>query len=465
MVPYIDLVSDTICAQITASGYAGVSVIRISGKNSLHVGRSFCPFLPLNPESHRAYFGDVLDPETKTVVDQCLVTCFKEGYSFTGDSVLEISCHGNPIICQKIIGYCLKENCRLAERGEFSFRAFYNGKIDLVQAESIHQLVMSQTQLAANTMINQLDGKLSDIYCEIEYDVVDILGQLEASIDFVEQDIEPETYGGLESVYKKIFDRVGELLNSYEVGKNLSRGWKVLLLGETNVGKSSLFNCFFAEDKAIVSEFHGTTRDLVHDRTFLGHQWVRFVDSAGLRKDAGEIEKLGMQKTIREVGESDIILWVFDGTREIPDESPPELEGKRIFLVVNKTDLLNATEKNRVKQNLKKFESTLSIYGVHLVSAKDNLGIKELVEHLQQAIENQNRGDYKSVVTQSRHHDHLQKVERHLKNSFELLLASESPDLVSQEGQLALMEIHKLLGKTYDDQILDKIFSSFCIGK
>ena len=465
MVQYIDLVEDTICAQITAPGYAGVSVIRISGQQALKAAKSFCPFLPLSPESQRCYFGEIVDLQSSDTIDQCLVTCFAQGQSFTGDEVVEISCHGNPMICQTIISFCLEQGCRSAEPGEFSFRAFYNGKIDLVQAESINQLVMSQTQLASQATIDQLQGGLSDVYNEIEFDLLEQLSHLEASIDFVEQDIEPGSTKELLGLYDSLNKRVSDLVESYDVGKNLMAEREILLLGETNVGKSSLFNCFLNKDKAIVTDIAGTTRDLLEDRSYLGNFSVRFIDSAGLRSNPEKIEQMGITKTLGQLKNSEIVLWVLDATAKIEASFLPNLEGKKVFVVFNKVDLIDEQNWPGLRKELDSQTKNFSIAGVHFVSAKNKMGLAELTGALRQSLEKSNHGDYPSIVTQARHYNHLVNIKTFLLQALELAQKDDSPDLISHETQMALTELHKIMGKTYDDEILDRIFSSFCIGK
>lgn len=463
MIQYVDLLSDTICSLITAPGYAGVSVIRVSGDKAVEYTKNLAPNLPENLETHRSYLSKLVNKQGE-LVDESLVTFFKKDKSFTGDETVEVACHGNPLLVNQITDLYLSQGARSAERGEFSFRAFYNGKLDLVQAESIHNVVTNSTRLASGTSLKHLTGELSNQFKEIEEDIVLGLSHLEATIDFVEQDIDPQDYQAVTNRLNLVLDKTQNLIETYDVGKNLNGGHKVLLLGATNVGKSSLFNRLFNEERAIVTDVAGTTRDLVRGQTFLGNAQIEFIDSAGIRNSDDTIEKIGIQKSIDQKSQADLVLFVIENLEDVDRNLLKTLSVQRTLFVINKVDLPNSAE--RVIEIKKAIHSSVGEGAlVYEISAIENRGIGDLKSAVESGLAPDQVSDEKVVITQARHFNHLTKIKNHLEESLNLLNLEESPDLISQELSLGLMEINQLLGKEYNDEILDKIFSDFCIGK
>ncbi|MEM7646190.1 MAG: tRNA uridine-5-carboxymethylaminomethyl(34) synthesis GTPase MnmE, partial [Pseudomonadota bacterium] len=397
------------------------------------------------------------------VIDQVLVTFFEKGRSFTGDETIEISSHGNPLILNRIIDCFLSEGCRLAERGEFSFRSFYNGKMDLVQAESVHDVVTAKNTESASHSLKGLGGGLSRRFLRIEEEIIAAMSFLEASIDFVEQDIEFADYAEIRAPLERAMLEVQSLVQSYDVGKNLNRGFKILLLGETNVGKSSLFNCLFSEEKAIVTDLPGTTRDLISSQAFVGHHLVEYSDSAGLRETDDEIEKIGVGRSLSASKEADLILYVVDGKKSDWKSLPETIDPRKSLLVVNKTDLFE----NNISKNdfLSRCPDSIQSEDMVLISALKNEGVDELVQKISQKLDSLTEAHSDDVLTQPRHFDHLKKVESFLEQALSLMVDGESPDLISQDLGMGLQEVHQIIGKEYDDEVLDRIFSQFCIGK
>ena len=287
--------------------------------------------------------------------------------------------------------------------------------------------------------------------------MVRTIGHLEASIDFVEQDILPSEYKHLQSNVENMQKSVKDLIQSYDVGRNLSQGTKVLLIGPANVGKSSLFNALVKQNKAIVTEIPGTTRDLVTDQVFIGNLSFEFTDSAGLRQSQDVVEKMGIKKTHEQINSSDILLVVLDATKNNEVHFLKDLPKEKCFFIFNKMDLLSGDEFSIVNDwNKNRFFK---------VSATKGMGIEELVEGLQNYVAEKNHSDDPDIVTQPRHFNLLNRIMSSLSECKKLFEKNESPDLISQELHQALKETHSLLGKTYDDEVLDMIFSEFCIGK
>lgn len=462
MVQYLDLTSDTICSPITAPGYSGISVIRVSGQKALEFTKKLFSPLPKKIKSHCSYLG-FIENEKQERVDQVLLTFFTQGKSFTGDETVEISCHGNPLIVNQIVDLYLHQGCRVAQKGEFSFRAFYNGKIDLVQAEAIGDLVTAKNNISSEASLKHLSGDISQVFTKLEADLVLAISHLEATIDFVEQDIDPDDYKAVSWQLEAVKERLKQLISSYDVGKNLRQGFKVLLFGESNVGKSSLFNAIFKQEKAIVTDMAGTTRDLISGQTFLGNNEVEFIDSAGVRSTDDKIENVGIQKTLEASQTADVILYVLDCSQDQDLEKLLDFEIDKTIFVLNKVDLLQSQpDIKNLSEKIKKQNPNLLFY---MVSAKSGSGLEDLKSGIEKFLVSQKSFDGSEVITQARHFNHLRSIENSVEKAIELLNIKESPDLISQELSFALMEINGLLGKEYNDEILDKIFSDFCIGK
>lgn len=466
MVQYVNLLADTICSPITAPGYSGVAVIRVSGDEALKWTKAFIKNLPETIESHRCYLGNFSDADN-VPVDQVLATYFAKNQSFTGDESVEISCHGNPLIVNQITNAYLKKGCRTAERGEFSFRAFYNGKIDLVQAEAIQQLVLTKNHIGSHVSLEHLKGKLSERFKTLEDDLILALSHLEASIDFVEQDIDTADYGAIETIAARLKENIDGLIKTYDVGKTIAESYRVLLVGPTNVGKSSLFNKIFGENKAIVTDIAGTTRDLISGQLFLGNNNIELMDSAGLRESADPIEKIGMGKTLEKMGSTDLLLYIIDSSQELDFAALEKLPLKKTLFVFNKMDLMKSAESETLLWGkLQGHFNDIRRDQILFVSALEDKGVEFLAQTIENRLvhSNQKVGE-QAVVTQARHYNHLVKLKEHLATAHDLLDIQESPDLISQELTMGLSEVHRLLGKEYDDQILDKIFAEFCLGK
>ena len=465
MIKYRDLLSDTICSPITPPGYSGVAVIRVSGEQAFAVTKKLIENKSLEFDTHKSYLTSVLDKSDKKI-DQVLLTTFKHGQSFTGDETVEVSCHGNPLLVNAITKRYLEEGCRSAEKGEFSFRAYYNGKIDLVQAESIQQLVTAKIKKGSETFVDQLQGQLSKEFKEIQEQLVLAMAHLEATIDFVEQDLDVEDFTAVEKIVNNINIHAQTLLKSYDVGKSLATDFKILLLGQTNAGKSSLFNKFVKAERAIVTEIEGTTRDIVTEQQFVGNSSVKFLDSAGLRQTSDEVESIGIQKSLESAESADLILFVIDSSNPESVETLASLPQEKVHIVFNKIDLLSSVEPDQmIKQILNPLHGNWQRSQMSFVSSLTEVGISDLIESIENKISEPGHDDESSIITQARHFNHLTELSNYLLAALKLLKEGGSPDLISQELILGLSEVHQLLGKEYDDEVLDKIFSEFCIGK
>jgi tRNA modification GTPase len=462
---YVDLVDDTICALITTPGLSGISVIRVSGPRALELVKKNCSFLPAQPESHRVYFGRFKSNKNE-VIDECLVTYFAEGKSFTSDQTLEISVHGGITCADRTLAELLAGGCRAAERGEFSFRAFYSGKIDLVQAEAIHSLIKSRSDHSRAQAIQQLTGRVSQKLTNIEDRLIQALAQIEASIDFSTEDIEPYSLTRIQELLVSLKLDVDELVRGYQRGRIINEGLQIILAGAPNAGKSSLYNALLGQDKAIVSATPGTTRDLLESPLRDFGMPLLLVDTAGLRETQEDIERIGIQKTQERLGTADLIFYLLDVTQFKYWDLSPLRSLKSVIPVVTKIDQVSLDPQLR-QQMLGQIENMMTSQPpeqVFFISSKTNHGIQEVRSYLEKKSLVDIHHD-ESLITQHRHFDHLSKCQIHLQKAIDMLNESASYDLLALELQSALRELFCVLGKEFDEQVLDQVFKQFCIGK
>ena len=468
----------TIFALSTAPGVGGIAVIRVSGPESLRSTRKLCPFLPARPKGHQVYYGWLKDDKNQEI-DEVLVTYFEKEKSFTGEETLEISCHGGIQVTQSILQLLGKTGIRIAEPGEFSFRSFMNGKIDLVQAEAILSLIESQSKQGLTNSIRQLRGDLSHTYLNLESEVTWLLAHLEANIDFASEDIVIASDETLIKKSKVLKGQVEKLLDSYKTTKLLNDGLRVGIVGEPNVGKSSLLNCLLKDERAIVTDEAGTTRDLIEAKKNYNGIQVEFIDSAGLRKSENKVEKIGIQKTlsIKEQVDLSIVLVDINNLKAISDNETLldfilNLDPEKILIVGNKTDLceeklssgdfrsrfvsLNPILLNKVDKIPAEQFFTLSVLKNKKVDELENFLIN---------ICSKLSSEMSAVSIQARHKVNLEVIGRNLDKTIELLCNQESPEFISFELQSALHKLNEILGKEFHDEVLDKVFNEFCLGK
>ncbi len=460
---YIDLVDDTICALITTPGLSGISVVRVSGKNALSISRKICPFLKSDVESHRVYLGRFKTAQGE-IIDEGLVTYFAEGQSFTADETLEFSLHGGKACAEKLLQELLSLGCRAAERGEFSFRAFYNGKIDLVQAEAIHSLIKSRNDMARSQAVGQLTGVLSQQMDKIEQGLIHVLAQLEASIDFSTEDIEPYSLDKMKQSISEIHLQVEQMSSGFKKGRILTEGLKVVIAGAPNAGKSSLYNALLGQEKAIVSAVPGTTRDTLESTYSETGMPLSLIDTAGLRDSDEEVEKIGIERALQRLEEADFILFVLDAANEDSWDFQPVLHKlEKTVFILSKLDQNPGTEEIYTRKIAKVLNSQ-PLHRIFLTSSKTLVGI----QGVKGFIDTKSLVDIhhdEALITQHRQHSHLQKCSNFLQRSLDLFDKQASYDLLAIEIQSALAEIFAMLGKEFDEQVMDHVFKQFCIGK
>ncbi|MCM2281604.1 MAG: tRNA uridine-5-carboxymethylaminomethyl(34) synthesis GTPase MnmE [Bdellovibrionaceae bacterium] len=465
----------TICALSTPPGVGGIAVLRVSGPDAFQFTRKVCRFLPVQPESHRIYFGTARCLDDGDSVDEVLVSCFAEGRSFTGEETAEISCHGNPVLVATLLKLLVEAGCRPARPGEFTFRSFMNGRMDLVQAEGVLSLIESQSRPAARLALRQLKGRLSEELSRVEDGLIWILAQLEASIDFSTEGIEVIPSQTLLARAREVQEACERLLESYSQGRLLAEGVQVALVGRPNVGKSSLLNAIVQEDRAIVTAVPGTTRDLVEGRFAVNGVPVTIIDTAGLRETTDEVERIGISRTRQALDKSDLVFHVIEVGRPLQEDEREDLrdfrsnadlsERARHVFLVNKVDspdqqeqvAMRLAELNDIgisKQNSKVFE----------VSARTRNGLSELENFLKGYVRS-DASESSSVLTQARHFEGVQKIHSCLMRALALITSDTSAEFIAFELQDAIRAIHELLGKELNEQVIDRIFKEFCLGK
>lgn len=460
---------DTICAVSTAPGTGGIAVIRVSGPQAIAISnRVFTPVsagkdLP----SRKAYtltFGSIRNGNE--AVDDVLVSLFRAPHSFTGEDTVEITCHGSLYIQQQILQLLIGEGCRAALPGEFTQRAFLNGKMDLSQAEAVADLIASTSAGTHRLAFSQMRGGFSNELMRLRSQLLDFTSLIELELDFSEEDVEFADRSNLKQLATGIERLIRRLTESFRVGNAIKNGIPVAIVGETNAGKSTLLNQLLHEEKAIVSDIHGTTRDVIEDTVTLSGILFRFIDTAGIRETADAIESLGIERTFRKLEQASIVLWVIDlGTPVSQIEAlaarlMPKAEGKKVILAFNKTDKLTPAELAE-KQSLLPHINADRLY----LSAKSAADIERLQQLLLQAANLPEVGQNDIIVTNIRHYEALTQAHAAILRVIDGLARNLSGDFLSQDIRECMHYLGEITGQISNDEILGNIFGKFCVGK
>ena len=459
---------ETIAAISTDIGNGGLGIIRMSGKETFKIlSKIFknSKNKDLEIEKIKGYtmqYGFIIDSSTGEKIDEVLVSFFKNPKSYTKEDMCEINSHGVMVVEKKILEQCLKNGAILAEPGEFTKRAFLNGRIDLSQAESIMDLINSKTEKEAKASINQLEGDLSNKINEIRHDLLDVMADIEASIDYPEYDIEEVTNKKAIEILENINNKLENLKDSFRSGKILKEGIKTAIIGRPNAGKSSLLNRILKEERAIVSEIEGTTRDTIEEFITIKGIPLKIIDTAGIRKTSDTIEEIGVKKALNIANEAELILAILDNTKELNEE---DLEILELIKNKNAIILLNKIDQNDF--NLDKKEELLSTNKkIIKISAKEGRGIEELYKTIEEMfqIKGLETGE-EIIITNIRHKN---QIELAIKNIEEAKIAVESNlpiDIISISIKQVLEELSKITGENVSEDIINEIFSKFCLGK
>ena len=451
---------DTIVALATPAGRSAIGIVRMSGPDSLSITRSLVCDEEFQPEPGKPQLKKIRDSKTRVVIDQALVTHFPAPHSFTGEEVIEISCHGSPVILRLVIDSVLRLDARLAGPGEFTLRALTNGKMTLSQAEAIRDLINAQTDAAARQAVRQLNGELSGRLQPLKDKLVALIVPLESAVEFVEDDLPQAEGQEIGEGIEKLVSEVRDLASTFSRGHLLRDGVKVTLIGQPNGGKSSLFNRLLGTDRAIVTEIAGTTRDTVSEHVNLKGLPVTLTDTAGMRESADLIESIGVERTQRAMAEADLLVVVVDGAADLNCEEPIFLKRtneSRPVIALNKCDLPNFRYKVSGM-----FSGSRSVVRL---SAKTGVGIDDLVDAILTAFAVVDANEVGLLITDARHYDLLRRTEVELGSALRLLREGASEELVLVGLYGALRFLGEITGETTAEDVLTEIFSTFCIGK
>lgn len=451
---------DNICAISTPQGSGAISVIRVSGEEAISITEKIFSKKISDKDSHTAHFGLIKDGDV--IIDEVVVTIFKDGKSFTGEDVTEIACHASSYIQQRILDLLLSKGCRMAEPGEFSMRAFFNKKMDLSQAEAIADLIASNSEAAHKMAMHQMRGGFAQELNLLRQQLIDFSSLIELELDFSQEDVEFADRTQLEDLNQKILLKVNELIESFSLGNAIKNGVPVAILGPPNAGKSTLLNVLLKEDKAIVSDIAGTTRDVIEDVVTIEGIQFRFIDTAGLRETTDKIESLGIERSYSKAKDSSLILYMIsaeDLDEDLVIESFNQFvktsgEGKTIIPVINKSDLL--ADSNEIE---KLVENPI------IISAKNQTAIQDLQERLIATVNKDRLNGANLIVSNVRHLEALRKTKEAMSNVVEGMHNEIPGDLLAMDIRQALHYLGEITGQVTPDDLLGNIFGKFCIGK
>lgn len=487
--------NDNIVALATPSGAGAIAVIRVSGPESLKIVSPLFKAksgkkLEEQP-SHTLHLGNIIDAER--TLDEVLVSIFKGNRSYTGEETVEISCHGSPYIQQEIIQLLIRKGCRAAEAGEFTLRAFLNGKMDLSQAEAVADLINSENAASHQMAMQQMRGGFSNEIQKLREELLNFASLIELELDFAEEDVEFANRDQFKNLISKIQTVLKRLIDSFATGNVLKNGIPVAIVGEPNVGKSTLLNALLNEERAIVSEIAGTTRDTIEDEMSIGGVGFRFIDTAGIRETKDVVESIGIKKTFEKIGQAQVVVYLFDSSKlshaelvSASKETLKKVQGdglslkrirveiekiknkfpqKPILIIANKVDRLSEKELENLKSGLKIISNESERSQYLLLSAKTGTGVEELKQKLLEYVNTGALRNSDTIVTNSRHYAALLKALEEINKVEEGLNQNLSGDLLAIDIRQALYHFGEITGEITNDDLLGNIFANFCIGK
>lgn len=458
---------ETIVAISTAPGTAGIGIIRMSGKDVFDILKKI--FKPINEEKieningYTMKYGKIFNPETNEIIDEVLVSYFKEPKSYTQENMCEINSHGGTIVVKKILEVCLKNGAQMAMPGEFTKRAFLNGRIDLTKAEAVINLINAKSEKETKASINQLEGNLSLEIKRIKKIILSLLADIEASIDYPEYD-EAEEVSNSKAIIKlnEIQEELEKLSKSFETGKIIKDGIKVAIIGKPNSGKSSLLNAILKEDRAIVTDIEGTTRDTIEEFVSINGIPFKFVDTAGIREADNKVEEIGIEKSKKVAKESDLIIAMFDNSKKLTKEDEEILEfikNKNAIIILNKIDL----QQKELEKEEKIINSGKDIVKISLLSKCDLSGFYKEINKLFEL--NKINPENEIIITEMRHKKLIEDAIAHTKNAKQTILENIPIDIISINIKEIVEDLSKITGENVTEDIINEIFSKFCLGK
>ena len=459
--------NDTIIALATASGAGAIAVLRVSGTEALSISNTLFKSIHnkqlINQPTHTVHLGHIVDGER--VLDEVLVSVFKNPQSYTGEDVVEISCHGSSYIQQEILQLFIRKGCRAANAGEFTLRAFLNGKMDLSQAEAVADLIASDSAAAHQIALQQMRGWFSSEIKNLRQELLNFASLIELELDFSEEDVEFADRQQFEDLLQRIVKVLKYLIDSFSTGNVIKNGVPIAIVGAPNVGKSTLLNALLNEEKAIVSTIAGTTRDAIEDEITIEGVKFRFIDTAGIRQTGDTVEAIGIEKPFEKIAQSQVVLQLFDGSEiskvtysEIKnkiDKNTSQYPDKQQLIIVNKMDASNT---HAVK---KCFEQ----YDYLTISAKTGEGVEALKHHLLGLVQMGKLHNNDTIITNARHYDALRQALDNIQKVQHGLQTGLSGDLLAIDIREALHHFGRITGEISTDDLLGNIFANFCIGK
>ncbi|MEP1486877.1 MAG: tRNA uridine-5-carboxymethylaminomethyl(34) synthesis GTPase MnmE [Algibacter sp.] len=458
---------DTIVALATPSGAGAIAVIRLSGDKAITIAesqfKSVSGKLLSKQKTHTIHLGHIID-EARTI-DEVLVSVFKNPNSYTGEDVVEVSCHGSNYIQQEIIQLLVRKGCRMATAGEFTLRAFLNAKLDLSQAEAVADLISSDNEASHQIAMQQMRGGFSSEIAKLREELLNFASLIELELDFAEEDVEFADRTQFKDLVERIRFVLKRLIDSFAVGNVIKNGIPVAIVGEPNVGKSTLLNALLNEERAIVSDIAGTTRDTIEDEISIGGIGFRFIDTAGIRETKDVVESIGIKKTFEKIDQAQVVAYLFDSSNSIENLKLIQIEIEKIknkyplkplLIIANKVDKLSEKEKTILKANIE---------GIELLSAKKNIGVETLKDKLLSFVNTGALRNNDTIVTNSRHYDSLLKAFEEIDKVQFGLESGLSGDLLAIDIRQALYHFGEITGEITNDDLLGNIFANFCIGK
>ncbi len=458
------LQNDTICAIATPSGTGAIAMIRVSGEDAIRaVEKNFSKSLSDKP-SHTAHYGNIT--KNGEILDEVVAIVYKNPHSFTGENMVEITCHASPYIRQQLLALLVENGCRIANPGEFSLRAYLNGKLDLSQAEAIADLIAAENRAAHRMAITQVKGGFAKIIGAMRDKLIHFASMIELELDFGEEDVEFADRQELRQLVTELRDEISRLTDSYALGNILKHGVPVTIAGAPNVGKSTLLNELLNEERAIVSDIAGTTRDVIEDTIHIDGIEFRFIDTAGLRDTSDTIEKMGIERTHTKMREAVIVLYLIDPLHSTPEKATAEVEAvkqktdpaAKLIVLLNKADLLTG-------ETARQFSAFAATFNAISISAKTAEGIDELKAALTGFVSENRHVTSDIIVSNARHQAALTKAREALDRVLNGLETGLPSDLVAMDIRQCMFHLAEITGTISTDDLLDNIFSNFCIGK
>ncbi len=454
--------TDTIAAIATFPGNAGINIIRISGNSALNIAKKiFVKNDKKNVDLKPRYlhYGHIVDNEGK-VIDEVLISYMKSPNTYTKEDIVEINCHGGLISAKKILETVLLNDCRAAERGEFTKRAFLNGRIDLAQAEAVIDIINSKTDSSHEISVNHLEGRLSREINEVIEEILNLLANIEVNIDFPEYDEDEVTINKVKELSERLVNELDRLIKTADTGKIFKEGIKTVILGKPNVGKSSLMNFLLNENRAIVTEIPGTTRDTIEEYVNIKGVPLRIIDTAGIRDTEDTVEKIGVEKALSKVNEADLVIMVFDSSLALEQDDEyiiDYIKNKKSIYISNKTDLSR-------KLNLDKYENIeKELIGISVLK---NQGLEEIINRVNKMFfEGSINISDELIINNVRHKNLLIKAKSSLQEVLNSIENQMTIDFIEIDLKQAMENLGLIIGKTVSDDLIDKIFNEFCIGK